>query len=245
MSNSRRRFLSRSTAALMAAAAACWKPAPDSAALPPGAPPAFGTAPDAGPPVLPSTFREAEKLVQVELSAAEREMAAGNWRKTMAPLYERRTGPRKFSPPPSVAPASRWDPVFPDQQAGPGRERFIRTAPAAALLPTNDQDIAFAPLSSLSRWIEARQITSDRLTRLYLDRLERFDPKLRCVITLTRDLALSQARQADREIAAGHYRGPLHGIPWGAKDLLDTAASRPLTARSHTATAFPRRMPLW
>jgi Asp-tRNA(Asn)/Glu-tRNA(Gln) amidotransferase A subunit family amidase len=208
----------------MAAAAACRKPPPDgSSALPPGAPPAFGTAPEVGPPVSPSTFAEAEKLVQFDLGAAEREMAAGNWRKTMAPVYERRTGPRKFSAPPSVAPATRWDPVFPGQPAGPGRDRFIRTASASDPLPTNDQDIAFASLSRLSRWIATRQITSERLTRLYLDRLERFDPKLRCVITLTRDLALSQAQQADREIAAGHYRGPLHGIPWGGKDLLDTA----------------------
>ena len=223
MLNSRRQFLSRASAALMTAAAACRKPTADSAALPPGAPPAFGTAPDVGPPVSPSTFAEAEKLVQFELSPVERRTAAGNWRKTMAPLYERRTGPRKFFPPPALAPASRWDPVLPGQQAGPGGDRFIRTASAPDHLPTNDQDIAFSPLSHLSRWMEKRQLTSVRLTRLYLERLERFDPKLRCVITLTRDLALSLAEQADREIASGHYRGPLHGIPWGAKDLLDTA----------------------
>ena len=78
-------------------------------------------------------------------------------------------------------------------------------------------------MTQLSRWIESKALTSERLTQIYLDRLERFDPKLHCVITLTRDHALSQARQADTEIAAGHYRGPLHGIPWGAKDLLDTA----------------------
>ena len=223
MPNSRRQFLSRASAAIMAAATACRKPAPQPAALPPGAPPAFGTSPDVGPVVLASTFAEAEKLVQFDLAAADREMAAGNWRKSMAPLYERRAGPRKFAPPPSVAPASRWDPMIPGQNAGPGSDRFIRTASAQTPLPANDQDIAFAPLSQLSRWVETRQITSERLTRLYLDRLERFDPKLRCVITLTRDLALAQAQQADREIAAGHYRGPLHGIPWGAKDLLDTA----------------------
>jgi Asp-tRNA(Asn)/Glu-tRNA(Gln) amidotransferase A subunit family amidase len=180
-------------------------------------------APDVGPAVSSSTFAEAEKLMQFELSAAERQMAAGNWRKTMAPLYERRTGPRRFSPPPSVAPASGWDPVLPGQQAGPSRDRFIRGAGMPGLLPASDQDIAFAPLAQLSRWIEARELTSERLTRLYLDRLERFDPRLRCVITLTRDLALAQAQQADREIASGHYRGPLHGVPWGAKDLLDTA----------------------
>jgi Asp-tRNA(Asn)/Glu-tRNA(Gln) amidotransferase A subunit family amidase len=227
MSNSRRQFLNRASAALMAAAAACRKPAPnsapESAALPPGAPPAFGTAPDVGPPVSTASFAEAEKLVQFELNAAERQTAASNWRKTMAPLYERRTGPRKFSPPPSVAPALCWDPVLPGQHAGPGRDRFIRSAGAPDPLPAADADIAFAPLSRLSRWIETRKLTSERLTRLYLDRLQRFDSTLRCVITLTRDLALAQARQADREIAAGHYRGPLHGIPWGAKDLLDTA----------------------
>ncbi|HEY2012227.1 MAG TPA: amidase [Bryobacteraceae bacterium] len=225
MSNSRRQFLNRASTALLAATAACRKPspAPDSAVLPPGAPPAFGTAPDVGPPVSPATFSEAEKLVQFDLSESERQMAAGNWRKSMAPLYERRTGPRKFLPPPSVAPASRWDPVLPGQHADPGRDRFIRTASAPVPLPSNDQDIAFAPLSLLSRWVESRQLTSERLTRIYLARIEQFDPKLRCVITLTRDLALSQAQQADREIAAGHYRGPLHGIPWGGKDLLDTA----------------------
>jgi Asp-tRNA(Asn)/Glu-tRNA(Gln) amidotransferase A subunit family amidase len=151
-------------------------------------------------------------------------MAAGNWRNSMAPLYERRTGPRKFSLPPSIAPASIWNPVMPGHEAPVGRDRFIRSAKAPDdRIPTNDPDIAFAPVSRLSRWIETRQLTSERLTHLYLERLERFDPKLRCVITLTRDLALSQAHQADREIAAGHYRGPLHGIPWGAKDLLDTA----------------------
>ena len=222
MSNSRRRFLNRVSTALMAAMAACRKPAPDSAAPPPGAPPAFGTAPEVGPSVSTSTFAEAEKLVRFELSDQDRQTAAGNWRKMMAPLYERRTGPRKFFPPPSVAPASRWDPVLPGQQAGPASDRFIRTASAARSLPA-DEDIAFAPLSLLSRWIETRQLTSERLTRLYLERLQRFDPKLRCVITLTSGLALSQAQQADREIATGHYRGPLHGIPWGAKDLLDTA----------------------
>src|SRR5450432_4138003 len=100
MSNSRRQFLNCATAALVSAATACRKSAPDSAGtLPPGAPPAFGTSPDFGPPVSPDTFAEAEKLVKFDLSPAERQQAAGNWRKSMAPLYERRTGPRKFSPP--------------------------------------------------------------------------------------------------------------------------------------------------
>ena len=78
-------------------------------------------------------------------------------------------------------------------------------------------------MTRLSRWIEQRKLTSERLTQIYLKRIEQFDPKLRCIITLTRDLALAQAKKADQEIAAGKYHGPLHGIPWGGKDLLDTA----------------------
>ncbi len=91
----------------------------------------------------------------------------------------------------------------------------------------------------LSRWIEQRKLTSERLTQLYLGRLERFNPKLRCVITLTRELALTQARKADQEIRAGRYRGPLHGIPWGAKDLIDTAG----IPTTYGAEPFRNRVP--
>jgi len=224
MPDSRRQFLGRASAALMAAAAAAQDASSQEPSTPtPGTPPAFGTLPEVGPPVSSATFAEAEKLVRFELTVAEREQAAGNWRSAMAPAYERRTGPKKFAPPDSLAPATRWNPVFPGSPTGPASDRFARTAAATPTLPTRDEDIAFAPLTHLSRWVETRQITSERLTNIYLDRIARFDPKLRCVITLTRDLALEQARKADREIAAGRYRGPLHGIPWGGKDLLDTA----------------------
>jgi Asp-tRNA(Asn)/Glu-tRNA(Gln) amidotransferase A subunit family amidase len=223
MSKSRRQFLNSATIGLMASAAACRRAAETSGALPPGAPPAFGTAPPVGPTVTTGTFAEAEKLVQVPLSAAARQMAAGNWRKQIAPVYERRTGPRKLSLEPTVAPATQWDPVLPGQSVGPARDRFVRSKAALAPLPAADGDIAFAPVTQLARWIEARKLTSERLTRIYLERLDRFDATLRCVITVTRDLALAQAKQADAEIAAGKYRGALHGIPWGAKDLVDTA----------------------
>jgi Asp-tRNA(Asn)/Glu-tRNA(Gln) amidotransferase A subunit family amidase len=239
MSDSRRNFLGSASAALLAAATACRRSTEQTAAPPAGAPPAFGTAPDVGPPVATSTFAEAEKLVQLPLSPADRETAAGNWRKSMAPLYERRTGPRKYSPPPSMAPATRWDPLLPGQQGGPAHDRFVRTASAPHPLPERDEDIAFAPVWQLSRWIETRKLTSERLTHIYLDRLQRFDPKLRCVITLTGDLALQQAQQADREITAGHYRGPLHGIPWGGKDLLDTAG----IATTYGAEPYRNRVP--
>jgi Asp-tRNA(Asn)/Glu-tRNA(Gln) amidotransferase A subunit family amidase len=189
----------------------------------PGAPPTFGTAQVVGPAVSPSTFAEAEKLVQVTMSAAEREMAAASWRQSMAPLLERRVGPRKITLDPALAPATRWNPVLAGESSGPSRDKFVRTKSDAVPLPTSDADIAFAPVTQLSRWIEQRKLTSERLTTIYLHRIEQFDPKLRCVITVTKDFALSQAKKADAEIAAGRYRGPLHGVPFGVKDLLDTA----------------------
>jgi Asp-tRNA(Asn)/Glu-tRNA(Gln) amidotransferase A subunit family amidase len=104
------------------------------------------------------------------------------------------------------------------------RARALRARRAAAgPLPSRDEDIAYAPVTKLARWIESRALTSERLTRIYLARIKRLDGRLRSVITLTEEHALAQARQADREIAAGRYRGPLHGIPYGVKDLLDTA----------------------
>ncbi len=232
MSTARRDFLKTSalglaSAALVSPASADAQPqAPPSSpspATPPGMPPAFGTGPSVGPEVTPATLAEAEKLMQVQLTPAERAQAAGNWRVSMAPLYERRTGPRKVTLDPGLAPASRWNPAIPGVTIGPSRDRFVRSAGAPRALPSRDDDIAFASVRDLSRWIQSRALTSERLTRLYLERLERFQPRINAVITLTRDLALAQARKADTEIAAGRYLGPLHGIPWGAKDLIDTA----------------------
>jgi Asp-tRNA(Asn)/Glu-tRNA(Gln) amidotransferase A subunit family amidase len=189
----------------------------------PGAPPAFGTAPGTGPEVSPATFEEAEKLAQVTLTPAERDMAARSWRRTMAPFAERRVGPRTVPLEDTLAPATRWNPILSAADSGPARDMFVRSTKDPGPLPSTDDAIAFAPVTSLSRWIERKALTSERLTSIYLSRIERFDGKLRSVITLTRDLALTQARQADAEIAAGRYRGPLHGIPYGVKDLLDTA----------------------
>jgi Asp-tRNA(Asn)/Glu-tRNA(Gln) amidotransferase A subunit family amidase len=99
----------------------------------------------------------------------------------------------------------------------------VRTAGDPGPLPANDVDIAHAPVTRLSRWIEKKALTSERLTNIYLQRIEHFDSRLHSVITVTRETALARAKQADAEIAAGRYRGPLHGIPYGVKDLLDTA----------------------
>jgi len=228
VSNSRRDFLATSCAAVLGSLAvarevpAADPPAPGPAP-PPGTPPAFGTAPAVGPEVTAETFGAAEKLVQVQLTPAQRAQAVSNWRRSMAPLYERRTGPRRVKLNAELAPYSTWNPMLPGHAALPAGERFVRSARDPGPLPATDAAIAFASVWQLSRWLESRQLTSERLTRIYLQRIASFDPKLRCIITLTADLALRQAKQADREIAAGKYRGPLHGIPWGGKDLLDTA----------------------
>lgn len=239
MSKSRRDFLSYASLSLLGAAVASRSSAQTNQEPTPGAPPAFGTAPAVGPEVSTATFAEAEKLVQVEMTPADRAEAAGNWRMAMAPLYERRTGPRKTGLEPTLAPYSLWNPVLPGQQGGPAHDQFIWSKPDPGPLPSRDEDIAFAPVTRLARWIEKRQLTSERLTQIYLARLKKFDPTLRCVITLTEELALKQAKQADQEIAAGKYRGPLHGIPWGGKDLLDTAG----IPTTYGAEPFRNRVP--
>jgi Asp-tRNA(Asn)/Glu-tRNA(Gln) amidotransferase A subunit family amidase len=189
---------------------------------PAGAPPAFGTGPAVGPEVTAGTFAEAEKLVQIELEDEELKQAASSWRGNMASLYERRTGPRKIALEPALSPFSLYRSVMPGQKAPTGINQFVRSKIDPGSLPSNEADIAYAPVTKLSRWIEQKKLTSERLTQIYLKRIEQYNPRLRCVITLTRALALQQAKEADAEIAAGRYRGPLHGIPWGGKDLLDT-----------------------
>ena len=148
-------------------------------------------------------------------------------------------GRRRTAWEPRLARCPRWGPVWPGARAGPPRGGFVRRHRNPDRLPASDEAIAFATLTQRSRWIEQRKLSSERLTQIYLERLEKYDPKLRCVITLTRDLALAQARQADKEIADGKYRGPLHGIPWGAKDLLDTAG----IPTTYGAEPFRNRVP--
>jgi len=243
--NTRRQFLITAPIGALAAAAACrgGQPQPDApAATPPavaGAPPTFGTGPVSGPPVTASTFAEAEKLAQVTMTPAEREQAAASWRRSMAPFAERRAGPRKVAIDPATAPATQWNPLIAGGAAAPSRDRFVRSAGEAGAPPADDAAIAYAPVSRLSRWIERKALTSERLTDIYLRRIEAFDPKLRCVITPTKDLALAQAKRADAEIAAGNYRGPLHGMPYGVKDLLDTAG----IATTYGAEPFRDRVP--
>lgn len=245
--NTRRQFLIKAPLGLLVATAACndaarQAPASSNGSAPAataGAPPTFGTGPGSGPPITPQTFAEAEKLVQIEMTPAERQQAAESWRTSMAQYLERRTGPRKVALADTDAPATLWNPVLPGIPAVTTRDRFVRSASSNAPLPSTDDAIAFAPVTSLSRWIESRQLTSERLTQIYLARIDRLDSKIRAIITVTRDHAMTRAKAADAEIAAGKYRGPLHGIPYGVKDLLDTKG----IPTTYGAEPFRNRVP--
>lgn len=120
----------------------------------------------------------------------------------------------------SVSPSLIFNPV-PAGMTFEMTERPLEMSPIADIaLPDDIEELAFFSVRELAELVRTRQVTSMQLTRLALDRLKRFDPQLHCVITLTEELALNQAARADSEIATGKYRGPLHGIPYGAKDLL-------------------------
>ena len=131
---------------------------------------------------------------------------------------------RKVHVPLDTEPAFSFHPGLPDRVPGKERPRFqptVRTAPRQRTW-NNVEDLAFLPVTELAPLLRARLVSSTDLTRMYLERLKKYSPQLLCVITLTEDLALEQASAADNEIRRGKYRGPLHGIPWGAKDLLAT-----------------------
>jgi Asp-tRNA(Asn)/Glu-tRNA(Gln) amidotransferase A subunit family amidase len=241
--NTRRQFLICAPLGVLVTATACHhKTLPTNSQATPttaGAPPTFGTGVGSGPVVTPATFAEAEKLMQVTMTPAEREQAADSWRQSMAPYLERRAGPRKVAIEATDAPATLWNPVLPGLALSSSTDRFVRSKDGGLPLPSSDDDIAFAPVTQLSRWIETRQLTSERLTNIYLSRIERLDSKIRSIITLTRDHALARAKAADAEIAAGRYRGPLHGIPYGVKDLLDTKG----IPTTYGAEPFRNRVP--
>ena len=163
------------------------------------------------------TFVEAEKILGVAFSDAERDLLVET---IGAQIEEARALHQLALENDAPAPALTFDPRVPGTRMPEPLWRPSNASPPA--LPSGDTDIAFAPLTRLAGWIKSGQLTSRRLTEIYLGRIERLAPKLECMVTVTADLALHQADRADREIAAGKYRGPLHGIPYGAKDLCDT-----------------------
>lgn len=172
--------------------------------------------------ITEETFAEAEKLFGLEFTPAERRLMLGSIRAEIeAARAIRHLGIKNDGP----APATVFQPRLPQTRV-PSKSSFRPSGVKAPPLPTAAADIAYAPLVQLAEWIRTRQLSSRRLTEIYLERIERFGPKLESMVTVTRQLALDQADAADREIARGDYRGPLHGIPYGAKDLLDTRGIR-------------------
>jgi Asp-tRNA(Asn)/Glu-tRNA(Gln) amidotransferase A subunit family amidase len=159
---------------------------------------------------------EAERLVGLEFTPSERDLML----KGLDGQKESYAKIRAFHLDNSVPPALRFDPVLPGTQLdGPSGVRMSQPKePLAA--PASLEDAAFWPVTRLAPLLREGKVRSVDLTKMYLARLKRLDPTLLAVITYTEELALRQAEQADREIAASRYRGPLHGIPWGAKDLL-------------------------
>ncbi len=164
-------------------------------------------------------------LAELEFTDAERDLMRSN-----IGLNRRRYAElRDVSIPADTEPAFRFHPrLAAERPAGPSTPNAALDVerPDSVERPASPDDLAFASVTTLSRLIERREVTSVELTRLYLERLRRYGGQLNCVVTLTEDLALEQAAEADREIGNGRYRGPLHGIPWGAKDLFATRGAR-------------------
>ena len=158
----------------------------------------------------------AAKLAGLEFSVADREKMLLGIRKNLAGFDEL----RQISIDQNVPPPLYFNPAVPGQVFDNVRKPFSLGRRQRVVRPPDLEDVAFWPVTKLSQLIETRQVSSLELTEMYLARLKRFDPVLRCVITLTEQRAIEQAKAVDEEISSGVYRGLLHGIPWGAKDLL-------------------------
>jgi Asp-tRNA(Asn)/Glu-tRNA(Gln) amidotransferase A subunit family amidase len=166
----------------------------------------------------------AESLFGVDFNETEEQMALNSVNRNLD-SYDQL---RKLNIPLDTEPAITFRPYLPGKKptgkSTPGAKlKFARPVVPANLKP---EEIAFLPVTALATLIESKRITSTELTTIYLDRLKKYGETLKCVVTLTEELALKQAADADAEIKAGRYRGPLHGIPWGAKDLLATKGIR-------------------
>src|SRR5688572_3398421 len=173
--------------------------------------------------VSPGMIKDAEWIAGLAFTSDDRKMMLDGVNEALRDYAKMRAVPLDNAVPPALF----FDPE-------PGR----RGAPPAAVQrdvklpekgtprrPTWGDEVAFLPVRQLAPLLRSKQTSSVELTRLYLERLQRYDPMLSCVVTLTQDMALRQAEQADKEISAGKYRGPLHGIPWGVKDLLAVAGT--------------------
>ena len=159
----------------------------------------------------------AEAVMGVAYTPAERQQMLDNLDGQITSALQRRAVPLANS----VPMAMRFDPRLPGFAMPHGADA-VRLSPVTATLPDNDEDIAFAPVTCLAAWIKAGALTSRRLTQIYLDRIADIGPRLECFAAVTADLALAEADAADALTRTGVNLGPLHGIPYGVKDLFDT-----------------------
>src|SRR5438094_7276480 len=175
--------------------------------------------PTPAPRITKEMMHNAEKLIGIELTDAQEAMALRGVNLNLD-NYE---AVRKIDVPLDTEPAVVFHPALPGfhikRASTKTKFRFGKHEPAQF---KSVEDLAFATVPQLSELIRAEKVSSVELTKMYLGRLKRFGPKLLCVVTLTEDLAMKQAQNADNDLKRGKYRGPLHGIPWGAKDLLAT-----------------------
>jgi Asp-tRNA(Asn)/Glu-tRNA(Gln) amidotransferase A subunit family amidase len=160
-------------------------------------------------------LRDAAAVAGLEFTDAQLDRMLEGVNKLL-PIYENL---RKMPLDNSVAPALYFNPIVPGIKIDRTKRPTRASTPEQVHRPSNLEDAAYWPVTQLAELIRTKQVKSVELTEMYLARMKRLNPKLLCAVTITEDLGMRQARQADQEIAAGHYRGPLHGIPWGAKDL--------------------------
>jgi len=171
----------------------------------------------AGADITVETIASAEEVAGLHFDAAERELMLDGLKQQ----EQRIEALHKVSLPNSVSPAIVFDPRPPGKKIpAPAHRPMVRSKVAPRVRGEDVQELAFLPVTELSELVRRKRVTSVELTQMYLARLKKYDPVLKCVITLTEDRALEKARAADAELSRGKYRGPLHGIPWGAKDLL-------------------------
>jgi Asp-tRNA(Asn)/Glu-tRNA(Gln) amidotransferase A subunit family amidase len=167
------------------------------------------------PAITKEMLREAAAVAGLSFTDAQLDAMLEGVNKNVS-RYE---GVRKVQLDNSVAPPLYFNPILPGMKIDRTKRPFRPSQPTHVARPANLEDAAFWPVTQLAELIRTKQVKSVELTKMYLARLKKYNPKLLCAVTITEDLALRQAREADREIAAGRYRGPLHGIPWGVKDL--------------------------
>jgi Asp-tRNA(Asn)/Glu-tRNA(Gln) amidotransferase A subunit family amidase len=168
------------------------------------------------PRVTSAMLKDALAIAGLDFSDEQREQMLTGVNQNL----ERYAELRQIRIDPNLAPPLYYSPIVPGTRLDRAAKPF-RPAPVPSLhRPSNLEEVAFWPIGHLAHLLKTRQVTSVEMTRMYLERLKRYNPTLNFVVTFTDELAMQQAQQADKEIAAGRYRGPLHGIPWGCKDII-------------------------